>query len=970
MDKFVPSIKEKYRERRINREKQWPPCMSNKLVNLELVEEEVNSTEGYCLGGKQDYVNVKRKPLRYGDLFGESHSIKKILVEGDAGIGKTTFSIAVSEDWANEKLFQQFELLLLLPLRHKKVAKASSLPELLKMLHSSQTLCDAVADHLEETEGSNVLIIADGWDEISESQQSEGSFLYELLFEDFLPFASVIVTSRPSASARFHTLSCIDQFVELVGFDKENITSYIRSEFANDGQKSVRLREQLERNTLVESLCTIPLNCAIICHLWRTLEEDLPSTMTELYTKIICNVVLRNIQKNGYRQVLNLHDFDALPEELKQAWNLMCRFAFQAIERDQVTFMQEELVEFFPESIDFEKILCFGLLQSSRSILEDGCGVSFHFLHLTIQEYLAALYLVGQLPDNEDEIVTDQPIVQRKLINKGRFDVVWRFFFGIFFNIAKRRDSRVITPYIVYTDSELVRCHCAYEAKNEDIDAHVVHSLKTTTPSGKISLHGSSAPDTDAVIHVLNKIHDCSGMYIYLEDCSIRGDQLVRLTNPLSNKHGKLKVTALSLAGNKLANESIFCLFLRASDAFQSLQYLNLRDNNIGADRNISFLPKKPSFTNIVWLNLSDNPLGVSGVQMLQEAVRCGSFTNLSSLEMRNCLTDNVDTNASLLQPLFEALISASSPLQELDLSQNNVGAPGASVLAKFLSKHDELKPEQHNWLSTLELKESHLDDKSLCTFVATLECPHTFSTLCLVDNDIHSAGIQCLADAVCSGKIVIKGFFSQLLLQDIRMGTDGAAAIGRMLKHGCQVHELNLSRCQLTRVESYTTFPRQNVRPNVSTANLGLDFCQGPQNDTIRNLYLDENDFSEARIHILVGFIFLCPCLRRLSTKNCEITSSELAQLLDKLCQLKASLPGNAICSRLVSWNLYGNKIGNDGIVALIRHQQASLFPLMSGAKKGTAYAECGFVLGENPVSNEMITVLNEELFKQERVS
>ena len=99
------------------------------------------------------------------------------------------------------------------------------------MLHSSQSLCDTVADHLEETEGSNVLIIADGWDEISESQQSEGSFLYELLFEDFLPFASVIVTSRPSASARFHTLSCIDQFVELVGFNKENITSYIRSEF-------------------------------------------------------------------------------------------------------------------------------------------------------------------------------------------------------------------------------------------------------------------------------------------------------------------------------------------------------------------------------------------------------------------------------------------------------------------------------------------------------------------------------------------------------------------------------------------------------------------------------------------------------------------------------------------------------------------------------------------------------------------
>ena len=119
MDKFVTSVKRKYRERIINRERQWPPCQSNKLVRLTLVKE-VNE-EGYhasSIRGKSDK-NVKRKPLSYGDLFmvesGEK-PVKKILVEGDAGIGKTTLSIAVSEDWVIEKLFQQFELLLLLPL--------------------------------------------------------------------------------------------------------------------------------------------------------------------------------------------------------------------------------------------------------------------------------------------------------------------------------------------------------------------------------------------------------------------------------------------------------------------------------------------------------------------------------------------------------------------------------------------------------------------------------------------------------------------------------------------------------------------------------------------------------------------------------------------------------------------------------------------------------------------------------------
>ena len=183
---------------------------------------------------------------------GES-PVNKILVEGDAGIGKTTLSIAVSEDWVNEMLFQQFELLLLLPLRHRKVASASTPAELLRLLHSSQKLCNEVAEYLEENEGKNILIIADGWDELAESSQSEGSFLYELLFEDLLPFASVIMTSRPSASIEFHKLSCIDQFVEITGFNNENISEYIESEFQMIWRKQLVLGNSYNKTPLLRA---------------------------------------------------------------------------------------------------------------------------------------------------------------------------------------------------------------------------------------------------------------------------------------------------------------------------------------------------------------------------------------------------------------------------------------------------------------------------------------------------------------------------------------------------------------------------------------------------------------------------------------------------------------------------------------------------------------------------------------------
>ena len=257
--------------------------------------------EGYSASTQRgrDNEDVKRTPLAYGDLFKEESGkrpVRKVLVEGDAGIGKTTLCIAVSEDWANGKVFQQFELVLLLPLRMKVVASAGSLPELLKLLHSSPRLCDSVARYLEEEEGESVLIIADGWDELSESERREGAFLYQLLFVQF-PFISVVLTSRPSASASLHLLPCIDRFVEIRGFSKEHILEYIQSEFDNDQEKATRLLEQLESNPLIDSVCSVPLNCAIVCHLWRTLEEALPTTMTQLYTKIILQTILRTYLK-------------------------------------------------------------------------------------------------------------------------------------------------------------------------------------------------------------------------------------------------------------------------------------------------------------------------------------------------------------------------------------------------------------------------------------------------------------------------------------------------------------------------------------------------------------------------------------------------------------------------------------------------------------------------------------------------
>ena len=329
MDKFVPKIKTKYKERRVISEEQLPRY-SSMLVKLELVHrEKLESYSADRQRGRGDG-SVKRTCLAYNDLFKvkeEKRPVRRVLVEGDAGIGKTTFSISVSEEWANGKHFQEFELLLLIPLREKKVASVDSLLGLLKLLHPSASVCESVLKYIEEEGEEKVLIVADGWDEVDESQQREESFLHKLFFKDS-HLMSVLVTSRPSASASLLRLPSIDRFVEIKGFNEEDITGFIKSEFPSKSDKENRryLLEQLEDNQLIESVCTVPLNCTILCNLCRESKDPLPTTMTQLCTKIILHVIHRNMQKKGaHKHIKSLATFDALPEELLQLWWILCK---------------------------------------------------------------------------------------------------------------------------------------------------------------------------------------------------------------------------------------------------------------------------------------------------------------------------------------------------------------------------------------------------------------------------------------------------------------------------------------------------------------------------------------------------------------------------------------------------------------------------------------------------------------------
>ena len=128
------------------------------------------------------------------------------------------------------------------------------------------------------------------------------------------------------------------------------------------------------------------------------------------------------------------------------------------------------------------------------------------------------------------------------------------------------------------------------------------------------------------------------------------------------------------------------------------------------------------------------------------------------------------------------------------------------------------------------------------------------------------------------------------------------------------------------------------------------------PQSDTMGVLFLDGNSFTGERTHILAGFMYLCPCLWLLSTKDCSIT-------FDELSQFKSSSTNTGLCSKLRSWHISNNQIDDRGARAVMNHLP-SLFPCLG-------YNEYDDVdLCNNLVSSEVKKRLEEKLRERREVS
>ena len=314
-----------------------------------------------------------------------------ILVEGAPGIGKSTFSWKVCRKWAKREILTEYGIVILLRLRDQRVQEIKCVADL--FYHSDCELQNSVAKEIQHHHGKSVLLLFEGYDELPRNLQTQQSIFLDILHKHFLPHATILITSRPSATKFLHWKfrRQISQHIEILGFTKDDIVSYVHDAI-EDEQVCTDFLQYLKCYPYIRGMMYVPLNAVIVTEVYKSSrqspEQFISTTMTELYTALTRSLLLRYLLSHSEygQQEWTLRKFSDLPQKLYEQFNRICEIAFKGMMEDK--FVHKDLPH------DFNTL---DLMQSVPELyVEQGASISYNFFHLTLQEFLAAMSISQQ----------------------------------------------------------------------------------------------------------------------------------------------------------------------------------------------------------------------------------------------------------------------------------------------------------------------------------------------------------------------------------------------------------------------------------------------------------------------------------------------------------------------------------------------------------------------------------------------
>ncbi|KAM9350324.1 uncharacterized protein ABDE67_007627 [Symphorus nematophorus] len=663
-------------------------------------------TDLYIIEGERGEVNdqhearqiqdAKFKPLtqetsiKYHDIFkpasGENKPIRTVLTIGVAGIGKSFTTMKYMLDWAegaaNEDIFYMF------PISFRELnlikGKEQSLEELINIFFP-----DMETSEITDYDKYRILIVLDGFDEcrldldFKESnhctdvtkQTSVEVLLTNLIKGNLLSKAQIWITSRPAASNHIPS-GAVDRVTEVRGFNDDQKEEYFRKRFRfSDKDLAEKILSHVKQSRSLFIMCHIP----VFCWITSTVLEDLvsgekemmmPKTLTDMYIHFLLLQCRQANVKYGEDETGESTETDSCWNSRNQETVIsLGKLAFKGLEEANLLFTEENLTEC---GVDITNTAVFSGLFTQ--IKREGPGVSlqklFCFVHLSIQEFLAALYVFYTFINKGENLLNKSASTAADLYKtavdkaldsqNGDWDLFLRFLLGLSLD----------------TNQSLLQELLKKTEKKKETNKATIDYIKE-----KIRDEKSDADKNINLFHCLNELNDQSLVrevkkYLHSETVTFENfsaSQWSALTFVLLTSDENLDVFDLK---KYLKSEEVLLGMLPVVKVSKTalLSWCELSEKSC---KGLSSSVLSSASSNLAKLDLSHNDLLDSGVEKLAEGLK-SLHCKLEILKLSGCQV--TEKGCSFLASALDS--KTASSLKQLDLSYNHPGANGQRMLS------------------------------------------------------------------------------------------------------------------------------------------------------------------------------------------------------------------------------------------------------------------------------------------------